>query len=351
MAPVIAELARRSDIESRVLSTGQHREMLDQALSVFEITPDYELSVMRPDQTPTEVFAKILAGLQPILSDWRPDWLLVQGDTTTVLAAALGGAYAGCHVGHVEAGLRTYDRQNPFPEELNRVLVDHASDLLFAPTARAQQALLREGIAESKIRLTGNTIVDALRHIVQKTVLRDEISVRSDKRLILVTAHRRENHGPPLDNILRALQRLAERSDVHIVYAVHRSPNVWQPTHKALEGCANVTLMEPLDYLSFVQVMRQAFLILTDSGGVQEEALSLGVPVLVMRSVTERPEVIEAGVGRLVGADTETIVREASALMDNPLAYESMAKAVNPYGDGHAALRIVDAICQWRESI
>ncbi len=264
MAPVIAELARQAGVVSRVLATGQHRHMLDQVLAIFRIAPDYDLDVMRPDQSPTDVLARIASGIQPVLRQFAPDWVLVQGDTTTVLAAALAAAYAGCRVGHVEAGLRTYDRRNPFPEELNRVLVDHASDLHFAPTERARQALLREGIREASIHVTGNTVIDALQVMLARRHPATEPFVKDGRRLILVTAHRRENHGRPIREISEALKQLAMRDDVHIVYPVHRNPNIWQPVHQGLDGIGNVTLLEPLDDLDFIHWMKRAYLILTE---------------------------------------------------------------------------------------
>ena len=345
MAPVVEELKRRESIESCVVVTGQHREMLDQVLDVFQIVPDYDLAVMSHNQSSTEGLIRILEGLQPVLATWNPDWVLVQGDTTSVLAGALAGAYAGCRIGHVEAGLRTYDRQNPFPEELNRVLVDHASDLLFAPTPRARQALLDEGVENSKVHLTGNTIVDALQAIIQRLPANDMSSVPDGKRLILVTAHRRESHGQPLQSILSALLNLARRDDVHIVYPVHRNPNVQMPVYDALDKAENISLLEPQSYLEFVMLMRQAYLILTDSGGIQEEAPSLGIPVLVMRKVTERPEAVEAGVARLVGTDSVNIVDEATRLLDDPQCYNRMAQAINPFGNGESARLIVDILC------
>lgn len=348
MAPVVTELAKHSEIEARVLVTGQHRQMLDQALNIFQITPSYDLDVMQPDQSPTEVLARILAGIQPVLREFAPDWVLVQGDTTTVLGSAIAAAYAGARVGHVEAGLRTYDRRNPFPEELNRVLVDHCSDLHFAPTERSRQALLREGIAAERVHVTGNTVIDALQMIAARGRPVAEWPVPDGRRLILVTAHRRENHGRPIRNIIEALRQLASRGDVHIVYPVHRNPNIWQPVHELLDGTANVSLIEPLDYLDFVHWMKRAHLILTDSGGIQEEAPSFGVPVLVLRDVTERPEAIDAGVARLVGTETATIVDTANLLLDRADVYQSMAQAANPFGDGRAAQRIADILLTYQ---
>lgn len=346
MAPVIAELAKLTGVDSRVLATGQHREMLDQILTLFKIAPDYDLNVMRPGQSPTDVMAAVLTGIQPIFRQFAPDWVLVQGDTTSVLAAALAATYAGCRVGHVEAGLRSYDRNNPFPEETNRVLVDHISDACFAPTPRARQALLEEGISEHIIYVTGNTVIDALRVIVEKLPPAVDFKGPQDKKLILVTAHRRENHGQPIRQICAALRQLASRPDVHIVYPVHRSPEVWNPVHEMLSKTDNILLLPPQDYLSFVSLMASAYLILTDSGGIQEEAPSLGVPVLVMRNVTERPEAVDAGVAKLVGTDTDVIVREASRLLENADDHARMARAVNPFGDGKAAQRIVSVLLE-----
>lgn len=346
MAPVVAELAKHTEIEARVLVTAQHRQMLDQVLQIFQVMPHYDLNVMRPNQSPTEVMAAVLVGLQPILREFAPDWVLVQGDTTTVLAAALGAAYAGSRVGHVEAGLRTYDRQNPFPEELNRVLVDHISDLYFAPTSVSQEALLKEGVPADRIHITGNTVIDALRFISKQSIPNGilKANIPEGKRLILVTAHRRENHGQPIRNICEALRQLAARPDVHVIYPVHHNPNIWEPVHNILGGVPNITLLEPLDYLNFFYFMKEAYLILTDSGGIQEEAPGLGIPVLVMRAITERPEAVEAGVARLVGTHTNTIVVEATRLLDNPAAYTAMARAINPFGNGTAACQIVDIL-------
>lgn len=344
MAPVVAELRQHPQIESKVLVTAQHREMLDQVLDIFGITPDYDLDVMQEDQTPIDVAAEVLQRIQPILRDERPDWILVQGDTTTVLAAALAAFYSGARVGHVEAGLRTYDRHNPFPEEINRVLADHLSDLHFAPTETAKQALLKEGISPQRIHVTGNTVIDALRVIVARPANGSSPSFPADKRLVLVTAHRRENFGEPFANVLAALKRIADRDDVHLIYPVHPNPNVRGPAYEVLGNHPNVTLLPPMDYLAFAHLMVRAHLILSDSGGIQEEAPGLGVPVLVMRRVTERPEAVAAGTAKLVGTDTTTIVVEAFRLLDDPAAHSEMARAVNPFGDGHAAERIVSIL-------
>ena len=346
LAPVVARLAQEPNADSYVLSTGQHREMLDQVLGLFEIVPRFDLRVMRPGQSPTDVMASVLSEMQPILRDLAPDWVLVQGDTTSVLAAALAASYAGCSIGHVEAGLRSYDRRNPFPEEINRVLVDHISDACFAPTERARQALEKEGISPSAIHVTGNTVIDALQTMVKRLPGAIGSKELDTRKQILVTAHRRESHGQPIRRICAALQQLASRSDVQVIYPVHRSPDIWEPVHQMLAGVANIALLGPVDYLTFVDLMARSYVILTDSGGVQEEAPSLGVPVMVMRSVTERPEAVDAGVARLVGTETELIVSEVARLLDQPEERSAMARAVNPFGDGKAAQRIVDILLQ-----
>jgi len=345
MAPVVAALQRTAGVQSRVLVTAQHRQLLDQVLQLFGIQPDYDLNLMQPDQSPSDVLAQVLINMQQPLRDFQPDWVLVQGDTTTVLGAGLAAAYAGIAVGHVEAGLRTYDRANPFPEELNRVLADHLSGMHFAPTELARAALLREGIPPASVHVTGNTVIDALQFITglpasaAAQLMLDALP--AGRRLILVTAHRRENFGAPLQGIIGALRALAQRGDVQIVYAVHPNPSVAGPVQAALGAVSGITLAPALDYLTFVHLMRRAALILTDSGGVQEEAPGMGVPVLVLRSVTERPEAVQAGAALLVGTDTAAIVSAASRLLDDSAAYKKMATASNPFGDGHAGERIV----------
>ena len=345
MAPVVAALQRTAGVQSRVLVTAQHRQLLDQVLQLFGIQPDYDLNLMQPDQSPSDVLAQVLINMQQPLRDFQPDWVLVQGDTTTVLGAGLAAAYAGIAVGHVEAGLRTYDRANPFPEELNRVLADHLSGMHFAPTELARAALLREGIPPASVHVTGNTVIDALQFITglpasaAAQLMLDALP--AGRRLILVTAHRRENFGAPLQGIIGALRALAQRGDVQIVYAVHPNPSVAGPVQAALGAVSGITLAPALDYLTFVHLMRRAALILTDSGGVQEEAPGMGVPVLVLRSVTERPEAVQAGAALLVGTDTAAIVSAASCLLDDSAAYKKMATASNPFGDGHAGERIV----------
>lgn len=344
MAPVVAELRKHSNVESKVLVTAQHRDMLDQVLDIFGITPDFDLDVMQEDQTPTDVAAEVLKRIQPILRDEQPDWILVQGDTTTVLAASLAAFYNRVRVGHVEAGLRTYDRHNPFPEEINRVLADQLSDLHFAPTETARAALLKEAIPPERVHVTGNTVIDALRVIVARPANGSLPTYPANKRLVLVTAHRRENFGQPFANMLAALKGIADRGDVHLLYPVHPNPNVRGPAYEVLGHHPHVTLLPPMDYLAFAHLMAKAHLILTDSGGIQEEAPGLGVPVLVMRAVTERPEAVAAGTAKLVGTDTQVIFSEAAKLLDDPAAHAAMAKAVNPFGDGHAAERIVSIL-------
>ncbi len=344
MMPIIKELFRHADqVESMVCTTGQHRDMLDQMFALFNIVPDFDMDIMRPGQTPSLVAARVLETLDPLLAEIKPDWILVQGDTTTVMAATIAAHHRRVKVGHVEAGLRTYDWMNPFPEEMNRVVADHVSNMHFAPTVRAKANLLGEGIHERSIHVTGNTVIDALLDVVDMPQSPEMETFISDpyRKLILISAHRRENHGQPLRNICAAIKELARRPDVHFVYALHRNPRVWTPVHKLLYEVENVTLLPPLDYLPMVHLMQKSFLILTDSGGIQEEAPSLGVPVLVLRRKTERPEAVEAGAVRLVGAGTDNIVTEVSRLLEDTRAHHEMARVINPYGDGQAAKRIV----------
>jgi UDP-N-acetylglucosamine 2-epimerase (non-hydrolysing) len=350
MAPVVYALRERpKEIQAKVCITGQHREMLDQVLRLFDIVPDYDLDVMQANQSPTQVAAAILRGLELVLASERPDWVLVQGDTTTVIAASLAAFYARVRVGHVEAGLRTQDKWQPFPEEINRRTTSAIADLHFAPTDWARDNLLREDVPRSRIRVTGNPVIDAL-HIVSAMPYDPATGLLADlpwdRRVLLVTAHRRENLGRPLEAICEALTEIAHRyaGDVHLVYPVHLNPNVQAPVHRILGNVPNITLLPPLEYLPLVYLMKQCYMVLTDSGGIQEEAPGLGKPVLVFRNKTERPEGVKAGTVRLVGTDRETIVREACRLLDDADAYRQMAQAVNPYGDGRAAGRIVEAI-------
>jgi UDP-N-acetylglucosamine 2-epimerase (non-hydrolysing) len=351
MAPVVERLRRTAGIEARVCVTAQHREMLDQVLTLFEIAPDFDLNVMEPNQALAPLTAAIMRRLDPVLEEFQPDWLLVQGDTTTVMAAALLAYYRRIRVGHVEAGLRTGDKWQPFPEEINRRVAGVVADLHFAPTSWARDNLLRENVPPDRIVVTGNPVIDALRVIAARPY--DPASgplavVPGDRRLVLVTAHRRENFGAPLENIFGALRRLAGRyaDSVTFIYPVHLNPNVRGPAQRLLGGISNILLLEPLDYLPMVHLLSRCTLVLTDSGGLQEEGPALGKPVLVMRQVTERPEAIEAGTARLVGTDGERIEAETIRLLDDPAAYEKMAKAANPFGDGHAADKIVDALLE-----
>jgi len=348
LAPVIRELARHSaQVTSRVCVTAQHRDMLDQVLRVFGIEPDYDLDIMQDNQTPTQVAASVLARMEAILRDERPDWVLVQGDTTTVAAAALAAFYARCRVGHVEAGLRTGDRWQPFPEEINRRVAGVIADRHFAPTTRAFDNLLREDVPAERILLTGNPGIDALHWITAQPPPPElDDLLAPDTRTILVTAHRRENFGEPLESICLALRDLVGRYDggVRVVYPVHRNPNVWGPVHQLLGDVPWITLLPPLDYLPNLHLMKRAYLVITDSGGIQEEATGLGVPALVLREVTERPEGVATGALRVVGTDRARIVAEASRLLDDPADYARMANAENPFGDGHAAERIVASL-------
>jgi UDP-N-acetylglucosamine 2-epimerase (non-hydrolysing) len=358
MAPVVKALATNPQIDAKVIVTAQHREMLDQVLKIFDITPDLDLNLMRPNQSLADLTAAIFTGLDPVLKDLKPDWILVQGDTTTVMAASLLGYYNHIHVGHVEAGLRTGDRWQPFPEEINRRVAGVVADLHLAPTEHSRQNLLREGVPDWRIKVTGNSVIDALKEISKRpappevTALLAEKGIRpGGRRLILVTAHRRENFGQPIEAICAALRILAENytDSIHLIYPVHLNPNIQEPVHRLLDGVANITLLPPLDYLPLVHLQRNATLVLTDSGGIQEEATGLGVPTLVLRQTTERPEGVEAGVLKLVGTQTEPIVRETSRLLEDTQAYQAMAHAANPFGDGHAAERIVQAVLNFRE--
>jgi UDP-N-acetylglucosamine 2-epimerase (non-hydrolysing) len=357
MAPVIKELKSRPDqFETLVCVTAQHRRMLDQVLELFRIEPDYDLDVMKPEQDLFDVSCGVLQGLKVVLAGEKPDMVLVHGDTTTTMAATIASYYNRIPVGHVEAGLRTGNRYSPFPEEINRRVTGAIASLHFAPTDAARDNLLREGGGASSIFVTGNTVVDALFSVIElferdehlRTRLESEFSfLDKRKRLVLVTGHRRENFGAGFENICRALVEIAStRSDLEILYPVHLNPNVQEPVRRILgeAGQANIHLMEPVDYLPFVYLMNRSHIIITDSGGVQEEAPSLGKPVLVMRDTTERPEAVTAGTVRLVGTDRGRIVSEALLLIDDREAYERMSRAHNPYGDGQAAKRIADIL-------
>ncbi len=353
MAPVVNALKSSAGIQSEVCVTGQHRQMLDQVLELFGIQPDHDLNIMKPGQDLTDITSNILLGLRQVLKAKRYDMVLVHGDTTTTMAAALAAFYEKVPVGHVEAGLRTGNIYAPWPEEMNRSLVGRMAALHFAPTERARQSLLIENVPDSAILVTGNTVIDALKQVVAKLdsddALRQGLASRfpfidPSKKLITVTGHRRENFGDGFERICHALHALSQRHDVQVVYPVHLNPSVQEPVRRILGDAGNVHLIEPLDYLPFVYLMSRSHLIITDSGGVQEEAPSLGKPVLVMRDTTERPEAVEAGTVKLVGTDDERIVAEATRLLDDHAAYQEMARAMNPYGDGLASGRIVQAI-------
>jgi UDP-N-acetylglucosamine 2-epimerase (non-hydrolysing) len=354
MAPVIRELQRCGDlIESRVAVTAQHREMLDQVLRVFAIEPDYDLNLMKPGQDLFDITGAVLAGLKQVLEKERPDMLVVQGDTTTTFAGALAAFYFQIPVGHVEAGLRTYEKYAPWPEEINRVLTTHLADVHFAPTAQARSALLKEGAAPERIFVTGNTVIDALHQALQHPYQLEpdlEEAFASNKRVILLTTHRRENLGSPLQEIYLALRDLlCSYPDLAVVFPVHKNPRVRQEVAQVLQGAERVYLTEPLDYLPFINAENRAYLVLTDSGGIQEEAPALGKPVLVLRDVTERPEAVAFGTARLVGTNRQRVAEEVGLLLDSREAYDAMANAVNPYGDGRAAPRIVQALLSyWR---
>ncbi|MGN2254330.1 non-hydrolyzing UDP-N-acetylglucosamine 2-epimerase [Frateuria sp. GZRe12] len=344
MAPLIKALQREPWARVTVLATAQHRGLLDQVLALFGIVPDVDLDIMRPGQALPELTARLITGLDEKFGELDPHVILAQGDTTTVMAAAMVAFYRRVPFGHVEAGLRTHDLGNPFPEEMNRLLAGHLSRWHFVPTERGRQNLLREGIDGAAIHVTGNTVVDALLEVAATGRTLD-LPLDPSKRLVLLTAHRRENFGEPLREVCRAVLELVERHpDIEVLYPVHPNPNVLAVARELLGGRERIHLCEPLDYAPFVEVQKRAYLILTDSGGVQEEAPALGKPVLVMRNETERPEAVDEGVVRLVGTDRERIVAEASRLLDDADAYRQMARGVSPYGDGKASARIVGVL-------
>jgi UDP-N-acetylglucosamine 2-epimerase (non-hydrolysing) len=355
MAPVVQALAAAKGVRPVVCVTGQHREMLSGILDFFAVAADHDLAIMKPGQDLAYITTAVLGGVQRVLAVERPDWVLVHGDTTTALAASLAAFYAGTRVGHVEAGLRTGDLKQPWPEEMNRSLVDRLADLLLAPTDTARDNLLRENLPAERIVVTGNTVVDAL--LTVRQALADDAALRQQaaagfgfldtaKRLVLVTGHRRESFGRGFEQICEGLRRIAQRRDVQIVYPVHLNPAVQGPVRRLLGDLPNLHLLAPVDYLPFVYLMTRSHLILTDSGGIQEEAPSLGKPVLVMRDVTERPEAVAAGTVALVGPDAERIHAATVELLDSPERYAAFARAHNPYGDGRASARIRDALLQ-----
>ncbi len=359
MAPVVMALKSCAQVDAKVCVTAQHRQMLDQVLNIFGIIPDVDLNLMQPDQSLAEITAAIFTHLDPVLEQCQPDWVVVQGDTTTVMATALASYYRHIRVGHVEAGLRTSDKWQPFPEEINRRVAGVVADLHFAPTEWSRQNLLRENVPDAQIVVTGNPVIDALQFVSRQPeteevqTLLELIGLNNNgehgkhtPQLVLVTAHRRENFGAPLEHICTALRRLAEiyGDRIRLVYPVHLNPNVQSTAHAYLDNIPNIILLPPLDYLPMVHLLKRARLVLTDSGGLQEEAPSLGVPVLVMREKTERPEGLEAGTVCLVGTDTDLIISKTRQLLDDDAAHQAMARATNPYGDGKAAGRIVDAL-------
>ena len=357
MAPVVQAVADDPRLDGKVCVTAQHRDMLDQVLDLFDLTPDWDLDLMQPGQSLHGLTARILTGLEPVFAEWRPDIVLVHGDTTTTLATTLAAFYSRVPVGHVEAGLRTGDLSAPFPEEANRVLADRICRLHFPPTPRSRDNLLAEEIPAEGIFITGNTVIDALLWVRERVRAADpeedrgalgpifDLVTQGTERLVLVTGHRRESFGQGFQNICDALRTLALRHpNVHLVYPVHLNPNVQKPVHETLSDLPNVHLLRPLDYRPFVRLMDRSTFILTDSGGIQEEAPSLGKPVLVMRAVTERPEGVDSGTVRLVGTDAATIVAECERLLTDAAAFDAMRRAHNPYGDGDASRRICDAI-------
>lgn len=348
LAPVILELQKRPRWKTIVVATAQHRQMLDQVLEIFRIQPNIDLNLMEPDQTLFDITGKAIHAFELVLEKTRPDVVLVQGDTTTAFVGALAGFYHKIPVGHVEAGLRTGNKYFPFPEEMNRKLVTAIADFHFAPTPRNRENLLREGVPSSQIVVTGNTVIDALLLVVQQEVDISNLGLPPHERMILITAHRRENFGKPLESICMAIGDLARFYPRDLfVYPVHLNQNVQKPVRKLLDKIPNVVLLPPLDYLTFSHLLAKSYLVLTDSGGIQEEAPSLGKPVLVLRNETERPEAVEAGTVRVVGPNRERIVQEAGELLENPKAYETMARATNPYGDGKASIRIVEFLEKW----
>lgn len=354
MAPLVKALAQDADFESRLCVTAQHREMLDQVLHLFDLQPDYDLNIMRPEQGLTEITCRILQGMKTVLMDFKPDVVLVHGDTTTTLAASLAAFYQRVPVGHIEAGLRTGDLYSPWPEEANRTLTGHLATFHFTPTETSRLNLLRENLSDSRIFVTGNTVIDALLWVRDRVLnhagLNAQLAERypfldADKKLILVTGHRRESFGGGFERICSALAQIArQHPQVQIVYPVHLNPNVSEPVTRILSGIENIYLIEPQEYLPFVWLMNRAWLILTDSGGIQEEAPSLGKPVLVMRDTTERPEAVDAGTVKLVGTDVNKIVAEVSGLLNDEAAWQAMSHAHNPYGDGQACGRILQAL-------
>lgn len=348
MAPLVKELEKRKEIESIVVVTAQHRQMLDSVLDTFKIKPNYDLNIMKQGQTLGEITTRALTGLEEVIQKEKPDIVLVHGDTTTTFAGALAAFYNGVSIGHVEAGLRTYDKYSPYPEEMNRQMVDCMTDMYFAPTLMSKENLLKEGKDECKIFVTGNTAIDAMSTTIDENYTHPELDwIKENEKMILLTAHRRENLGEPMRNIFKAVKRITDEfSDVKVIYPIHLNPKVREIANEIFDGDDKVHLIEPLEVFDFHNFQNKSYLILTDSGGIQEEAPSLGKPVLVLRDTTERPEGIKAGTLKLVGTDEETIYNETKKLLTNQKEYEKMSRASNPYGDGHASEKIVDAIVE-----
>lgn len=349
MAPLVKELDNRKEIESIVCVTAQHREMLDQVLKTFDIKPDYDLNIMKQGQSLSEITSRALLGLEEVIKEVKPDIVLVHGDTTTTFAGALAAFYNQVSIGHVEAGLRTYDKYSPFPEEMNRQMVDSMTDLYFAPTEISKENLLKQNISEDKIYITGNTAIDAMSTTVKENYSHKELEwIKPGERMILLTAHRRENLGEPMRHIFKAIRRIVDEfDDVKVIYPIHLNPLVRSIANEIFNGCDKVKLIEPLEVFDFHNFQNKSYIILTDSGGIQEEAPSLGKPVLVLRDTTERPEGIKAGTLKLVGTNEETIYTETKKLLTDKKEYDNMSHASNPYGDGHASERIVSFIISW----
>ena len=348
MAPLIKELERRQEIDSIVCVTAQHRQMLDSVLETFSIVPDYDLDIMKQGQSLSDITSRVLYGLENVIKKESPDIVLVHGDTTTTFAGALAAFYNKVAIGHVEAGLRTNNKYSPYPEEMNRQMVDCMTDMYFAPTELSKQNLLDENIEENKIYVTGNTAIDAMSTTVKIDYYHPELNwINAKDRLILVTVHRRENLGEPMKNIFKAIRRIVnEFKDVKVVYPVHLNPQIRDIAHEIFDGCDRVKLIEPLDVFDFHNFINKCYMVMSDSGGVQEEAPTLGKPVLVLRDTTERPEGIKAGTLKLVGTDENNIYEQAKILLTDKKAYDAMSKASNPYGDGHSSQKIVDAIIE-----
>ena len=349
MASLVKELEKREEVKSIVCVTAQHREMLDQVLNTFDIKPDYDLNIMKQGQTLADVTTRALIGLEKVIKEVKPDIVLVHGDTTTTFAGALAAFYNQVAIGHVEAGLRTDDKYSPYPEEMNRQCVDRMTDLYFAPTEISKNNLLKENISEEKIYVTGNTAIDAISTTVDQDYVHPDLEwIKPDERMILLTAHRRENLGEPMRHIFKAVKRIVDEfSDIKVIYPIHMNPKVREVASEVFDGCDRIRLIEPLEVFDFYNFQNKSYIILTDSGGIQEEAPSLGKPVLVLRDTTERPEGIKAGTLKLVGTDEEVIYEETKKLLTYIDEYEKMSKASNPYGDGHASERIVDAIVKY----